>query len=140
MPRGPGTAVFVTAHEEDIEVLRPVLEGHHCTLEWAQTRARALPLLKEPRCGILLIDSDLPGGWKNFLHDAQARAYPPALIVVARMTDERLWAEVLNLGGYDVLARPFNPREVEHVISAACRHWAAIRSGEPRGSYRSAGN
>jgi DNA-binding response OmpR family regulator len=91
MQRGPGTAVFVTTHDEDLEVLRPVLEGHHCTLEWAQTRAQALPLIKAPGCGILLIDSDLPGGLKNFLHDAQARAYPPALIVVARMTDERLW-------------------------------------------------
>jgi DNA-binding response OmpR family regulator len=140
MQRGPGTAVFVTANAEDLEVLRPVLEGHHCRLEWARTRAQALPLLKAPGCGILLIDSDLPAGWKNFLRDAQALTYPPALIVVARMADDRLWAEVLNLGGYDVLVRPFDPREVERVISAGCRYWAAIRFGEPRGSYRSAGN
>ena len=45
----------------------------------------------------------------------------PALIVVARVGDERLWAEVLNLGGYDVLAKPLDPAEVDYVISAACR-------------------
>ena len=140
MQRGPGTAVFVTTHDEGLEVLRPVLEGHHCTLEWAQTRTQALPLLNAPGCGILLIDSDLPGGWKSFLRDVQGRAYPPAVIVVARMADDRLWAEVLNLGGYDVLVRPFDPREVERIMSAACRYWAAIRFGEPRVSYRSAGN
>ena len=38
----------------------------------------------------------------------------------------------MNLGGYDVPVRPFDPREVEHVISAACWYWAAIRFGAAR--------
>src|SRR6184192_2045185 len=78
-------------------------------------------VVKRAHCGIILIDSDLPGGWKIFLQDVQARAHPPALIVVARVGDKRLWAEVLNLGGYDVLAKPLDPAEVDYVISAACR-------------------
>ena len=97
--RGLATAVFVTPYGDELETLQPVLEAHHCTLALAKTRTQALPLLNAPDCGIILIDSDLPGGWKIFLQDVQARAHPPALIVVARVGDERLWAEVLNLGG-----------------------------------------
>jgi DNA-binding response OmpR family regulator len=36
------------------------------------------------------------------------------------LADEALWAEVLNLGGYDVLTKPFDPKEVHHAVSMAC--------------------
>ena len=134
------TAVFVTPYGDELETLHPVLEAHHCTLALAKTRKQALPLLNAPHCGIILIDADLPGGWKIFLQDVQARAHPPALIVIARVGDERLWAEVLNLGGYDVLAKPLDPAEVDYVISAACRHWEEVRLREPRCRCRSAGH
>ena len=119
--RGLATAVFVSPYDDELEILQPALEAHHRRLELAKTRTQATPLLNTPHCGIILIDSDLPGGWKIFLQDVQARAHPPALIVVARVGDERLWAEVVNLGGYDVLAKPLDPAEVDYVISAACR-------------------
>lgn len=39
------------------------------------------------------------------------------------MADERLWAEVLNLGGYDVLPTPFEPDEVTRVCTGAWLAW-----------------
>jgi Protein of unknown function (DUF2934) len=48
---------------------------------------------------------------------------PPPLIVADCLADERLWAEVLNLGGYDLLAKPFDANGVLQVVSAACRRW-----------------
>ena len=48
---------------------------------------------------------------------------PPLIIVTSRLADERLWAEVLNLGGFDVLSRPYDAREVRHVIAQAWRSW-----------------
>ena len=77
--RGPATAVFVTPDNDELEILQPVLEAHHCALALAKTRTQALPLLNAPRCEMLLIDSDLPCGWKIFLQDVQARAHRPRL-------------------------------------------------------------
>jgi DNA-binding response OmpR family regulator len=37
------------------------------------------------------------------------------------LADEYLWAEVLNLGGYDLLAKPFRDPEVKRVLAAALR-------------------
>ena len=45
----------------------------------------------------------------------------PPVIVTARLADDYLWAEVLNEGGFDVLAQPFDREEVIRVISAATR-------------------
>jgi DNA-binding response OmpR family regulator len=41
-------------------------------------------------------------------------------VVVSRNADERLWAEVLNLGGYDLLLKPYNANEVRRTIRGAC--------------------
>jgi hypothetical protein len=47
----------------------------------------------------------------------------PLLIVASRLADEYLWAEVLNLGGHDVLAKPFQGAEVQWVLESAWRIW-----------------
>jgi DNA-binding response OmpR family regulator len=47
----------------------------------------------------------------------------PVLIVSSRTADERLWAEVLNLGAYDVLVKPFDPTEVSRVVGLAWLNW-----------------
>lgn len=57
------------------------------------------------------------------LLELQCRRVEPVLIVVSRVVDDGLWAEVLNLGGYDVLATPFRAREVIRSVSFAWRHW-----------------
>jgi hypothetical protein len=41
------------------------------------------------------------------------------MIVTSRLADERLWAEVLNLGGYHLLAKPFDASEVVRVVGTA---------------------
>jgi hypothetical protein len=43
-----------------------------------------------------------------------------------------MWAEVLNLGAYDVLAQPFDPAEVFRVLTAAWQNWRydGRRTGE----------
>jgi hypothetical protein len=43
--------------------------------------------------------------------------------VGSRSADEFLWAEALNLGAYDVLARPFEPSEVMRTLSLAWLQW-----------------
>jgi len=43
---------------------------------------------------------------------------PPLLIVTSRHADEYLWAEALNLGAYDVVAKPFDSHELSRVVSS----------------------
>jgi DNA-binding response OmpR family regulator len=77
---------------------------------------------------VVLSDRELPeGGWREMLSDLQALADPPALVVKARLADDSLWAEVLNMGGYDVLAEPLDNDEVRRVMSAAARHFVNER-------------
>jgi hypothetical protein len=49
------------------------------------------------------------------------------LVVASHCADEFLWAEVLNLGGYDVLAQPFEDGDVLRVLASALRERRRLR-------------
>jgi DNA-binding response OmpR family regulator len=94
---------------------------------WQTQRARsyreALPLIRQGLHRVVVSERDLPdGNWKDILELASARKEPPAVVVTSRLADDHLWAEVLNLGGYDVLAKPLDRTEVHRVINLACQH------------------
>jgi hypothetical protein len=46
------------------------------------------------------------------------------VVVTSRLADDYLWSEVLNLGGWDVLAKPFREQEVLYVLDSAWIHKA----------------
>jgi DNA-binding response OmpR family regulator len=86
------------------------------------TRQEAMSFLRLDRVPVIVCERDLPdGNWKDILGYAAAFPNPPALVVTSRLADEYLWAEVLNLGGYDLLAKPFSEPEVKRVLAAALR-------------------
>ena len=62
--------------------------------------------------------------WNWLLRQAFERlACSPRLIVTSRLADEYLWVEVLNRGGYDVLTKPLDKREVARVVNSARQRW-----------------
>jgi DNA-binding NtrC family response regulator len=69
---------------------------------------------------VVITDTRLPdGSWKEVLDSLGRLRYPPQLIVADRLASEALWAEVLNLGAYDLLAMPFELTEIQRVVSRA---------------------
>lgn len=95
---------------------------------WQTRRAhscrQALPLIRQDLDPVVVSERDLPdGSWKDILELAWVRKEPPVVIVTSRLADDYLWAEVLNLGGYDVLTKPFDRDEVRRTISLAWRYW-----------------
>lgn len=96
--------------------------------DWVfQTRdsvAAVLALLRRDRIPVILCDEEMgPDGWKELLDRFGLLSHPPCLIVTSRLADDYLWAEALNLGAYDVLARPFDRAEVVRTVSQARLHW-----------------
>jgi len=78
---------------------------------------------REP-IAIVICDRDwVADEWKSLLDRFASLARPPLLIVTSRTADDRLWAEALNLGAYDVIAKPFDASEVVRIAGLACAHW-----------------
>jgi len=126
--------LFVSPARRDQADLRRILSRTHRIIVAATCR-RALRRIREGGVQIVLCDRDLPDGtWVDILGQVADSGDPPLLIVTSRVADERLWAEVLNLGGFDVIAKPFAANEVLHVLSTA-----AVYRRSPRRSAHFAG-
>lgn len=110
------------------------------TLQACHTLTGAWSALRSRRFGLVLCECDLkPGTWRELLDLLSRLPDPPFLIVTSRAADERLWAEALNLGAYDVLAKPFDHTEVMRVVSMACTHWVARPGAAPITNLLAAG-
>ena len=93
-------------------------------IQFARSLREARPFLYEERISVVLCEYELAEGtWVDVLNEIELSGRNPRLIVAAANADESLWAEVLNLGGYDVLEMPFQPQEVIRVLSLAWLHW-----------------
>jgi DNA-binding response OmpR family regulator len=84
----------------------------------------AVAAFRRKNVAILLCDGRTGvGTWQEVLNLFSFLTDPPLLIVTSRLADERLWAEALNLGAYDVLAKPYYLSEVVRVVSVAWLTW-----------------
>jgi DNA-binding NtrC family response regulator len=92
----------------------------------------ALSALRRKSIAVLMCESR-PGAvtWREMLDIVSLLTDPPLLIVTSRLADERLWAEALNLGAYDVLSKPYDVSEVVRVVSIAWMTWAKRHAGTP---------
>ena len=129
---GVVTLLSVGLVEEDHDSLEGIMKFSKCDLapkcEWklnaCDTLASALKALRNVRVPVVVCESDLqPGTWKEVLEELRTLPDPPFLIVTSRLADERLWAEALNLGAYDVLAKPFDRTEVTRIVGMAWLRW-----------------
>jgi len=97
------------------------------TLRPCATVESAIGALCQARIPLVVTDRDLaPGFWRDILERILLLPDSPVLIVTSRLADEYLWAEALNLGAYNVLAKPFDASEVVHVLGSAWRHWTDL--------------
>jgi DNA-binding response OmpR family regulator len=117
------TLLAVSADQSDYQSLRAILEEDHWTVYGASSCGEALQLMRRSSPTVVACDHHLPdGNWKDLFKGVCGLSNPPPLIVVSRHADESLWAEVLNVGGYDVLAKPFEKNEVSRVLRMAFRY------------------
>lgn len=113
----------ILRHPQSTNDTGPTFATHACT-----TLDAGLSALSEGQFEVVVCECDLqPGSWKDVLEEAVILPDPPSLIVTSQLADERLWAEALNLGAYDVLAKPFDRNETIRVLGAAWRAWGMPR-------------
>ena len=91
-----------------------------------------MALLHCQRFSVLLCERQhADGSCEDLLDTTAALASPPNIIVFSRLADESLWAQVLNMGGFDVLITSFEPQEVLRVTFAAWSRWECDFCGAP---------
>ena len=120
--------LVITGSQADHLALDEILNGSES--DWELVRVESVPialnLMREESFPIVICDRELDvDSWRNVIQGAPKET---AVIVASRFADDSLWAEALNLGAYDVLAKPFDKQEAYRVVDSAWRHWIASRT------------
>jgi DNA-binding response OmpR family regulator len=113
----------VSSLPEDHDALRRILAGSGWTVRDTGTFDSAVDVLQRDSVPIVVCDADT--GWYELIEWNRGSEAAPMTIVASRRADGVLWAQALNLGAYDVLAKPFDRREVLHVLEMAWQRWQA---------------
>ena len=117
---GLETALLISPDEEDHEVLNELFRHNSWILHRASSVNSASALLNEGTTSVVITERHFPvGDWKDVLDVVHHLPKAPLLIVISRAADNYLWAEALNLGAYDVLAKPLDQTEAARVLTSA---------------------
>lgn len=118
------SGVLLVSPDDEGTLFLENIPGITCTIVTCASSDHALAVLRTASIAIILWDSDLASSrWQEMLEYLSSLPDPPLMIVTSRLADEYLWAEALNLGAWDVLAKPFDREEVSRVLGFAWRHW-----------------
>lgn len=104
------------------------------TAQSVREAAAQLSTLTFAAIPVVVCDENLSdGSWKDLLRFTQGMPDTCNLIVTSSCADDRLWAEVLQLGAYDVLQKPFRAQELFRTVGRA---WSGRRKAQARSVAR----
>lgn len=116
------TALVIAAEDGDRLFITAALGGSQRRLHFANNGFEVRALLAAESIPVVIVDGDAQAlCWRELLAQiSEDDACPkPKFIVISCLADERLWAEVLNLGAYDLLPKPLDADEVAWVVRSA---------------------
>lgn len=110
--------MFVSASAEDARAFREIADSSRWLVVNVPDLTGACAVINKLRPRLVVCDTEIEGqgSWRDLLQGQDTRP-SFALIVVSRHADDALVAEVLHLGGSDVLERPFTVEHVKRVLS-----------------------
>ena len=132
VPANTITVLSVGPAEEDHTILEQTFRDSEVTLypncrvslQRSSNQASAFAALREQRIPIVLFDADWQlGAWREMAARIKDLSAPPCLIVTSQFADDRLWAEALRHGVFDVIAKPFDKADVIRIVTSAWRRW-----------------
>jgi len=113
----------ISPNQDDHDAVKRVLVVPAWRLHQAACLSSALSQIRKHPIGVVVCEHELrQGTWVDVLETIKLLDHAPPLIVTSRLADDRLWAEALNLGAYDVLAKPFDRQELNRSLSMAFLH------------------
>ncbi len=123
------TVLAITSQSDDCDALRNILRSDNWDVRGVPLCDAALDIISKTNPAVILCEQSLPDGtWRNLINSMDRLAPVPPVIVMSRQADEKLWAEVLNLGAYDLLQYPFEESEVRRVVGGAFRSNSSARA------------
>lgn len=117
-------ALAVLPDHSDRQALHAIAERAGWSLQSVPGLEMAREALQHAAKPVVIVDRDLPGcDWRQVIETLVAAAPGSVVLLASSTDDERLWEEVVRLGGYDVLRKPFEFDRAAHAVHFAWMYW-----------------
>ncbi|MEP6538245.1 MAG: response regulator [Bryobacteraceae bacterium] len=114
--------LIISPHKEDRTAVSKILQNPCWRIDQASTLEEAKHHLEYRSASVILCESDLADGcWRDLLPVLRELPTAASVVVISRQANDDLWSDVLSTGGYDVLSKPFDRRELVRVVGMAWR-------------------
>jgi DNA-binding NtrC family response regulator len=127
--KGKVTALLIFRQTEPYHDVEAALEKLAIPTGRAQTLAEACHVLSRVNPPLLVFtESELPdGNWADVVSISGKASSPVSVIVVGQEIDTKLYASVIEVGGFDFIAPPFDALDLAHVVRCAADNALARR-------------
>jgi DNA-binding NtrC family response regulator len=124
--------LFVSPSGEDAKTLSSMLDCVSIAMRRAGSLKEALRKLEAEPFGVVLTEAQLPdGNWTDVLQHLKQSGKRTSVVVTHRFADGQFWADILDLGAYDLLPQPFCSGEVQRILANALEPSVPIRRAAP---------
>jgi DNA-binding NtrC family response regulator len=114
----PSKILAVAVSENDARTMRECL-GDELRVEPVPLAAAAQRLERDESISVVLFNIEDDTSWIFDLRELLAVRPGSRVILISRLADDRLWAEALEAGAYDLLLKPFDKMEISSVVRSA---------------------
>ncbi len=119
-------ALLAVVQSQECDTLRRLFKAQGWSLIIADTVGNGLSADFNSGPTIVMLDRDLASpDWRPVVRQFASHHNCACVILASRVIDDYLWEEVIKYGGYDVLAKPFQERELIHTLEFA---WSVTKS------------
>lgn len=111
--------VFLVGSSEDLTPLEEVLTRNAAVTK-AKTTHEAIEQLGKSDCDVLFCLNEMAdGSWRDLLREIQKQRLRVPVVVADRTGNMEEWIEVLEAGGFDLLAPPYGDKQILAVLEHA---------------------
>jgi DNA-binding NtrC family response regulator len=101
-------------------------------VSFAETVEQARTRLAGNVVAVILLDRDSAGVvWRSMARNLADHRPAPCIILMSSVVDRYLFQELVNQGGYDIVAKPLRPEELRRIVGLAFAFWKSrvVREG-----------
>jgi FixJ family two-component response regulator len=125
-----------SGRDDEVLTLRALLQGTQWMPIQVTNWSSMFKLATLVDAPVFLCDRDLPGlEWQEGVPRLVRASSTSCLILLSDVSDPYLWDELVQHGGFDVLTRPFQRKQVLAMLDFAYTHWKTRWPSRPNGHF-----
>lgn len=114
--------IIVTSRPEDVQELNLLLEDSPWELTAVPELEEANTAVRAASAPIVLFDRDAAPSWQRAIKGFVKSRRSACVVLLSNVSDQYLWDEVVQQGGFDLLPRPFRKEQVLSTLVFAYAH------------------